>query len=56
MEKVKHTKEIEDALKRVKEKRDVPQGRRRKENWIDHIIRKNCLLIDMRNNDSAAGS
>jgi hypothetical protein len=35
----------EDALLRVKEKRNIlHEIRKRKANWIDHILRRNCLL------------
>jgi hypothetical protein len=35
----------EDVLLRVKEQRNIPHEiPKRKANWIDHILRKNCLL------------
>jgi hypothetical protein len=35
----------EDVLQRVKEERNILQTtKRRKINWIDHILRRNCLL------------
>jgi hypothetical protein len=33
------------VLQRVKEERNIPQRiKRRKANWIGHILRRNCLL------------
>jgi len=35
----------EEVLQRVKEERNIMQTiRRRKTNWIGHILRRNCLL------------
>jgi hypothetical protein len=35
----------EDVLRAVKEERNIQQAiKRRKANWIDHILRRNCLL------------
>jgi hypothetical protein len=35
----------EEVLHRVKEERNiVPTIKRRKANWIGHILRRNCLL------------
>jgi hypothetical protein len=35
----------EEVLHRVKEERNILHTiKRRKANWIDHILRKNCLL------------
>jgi ribosomal 50S subunit-associated protein YjgA (DUF615 family) len=35
----------EEVLLRVKEQRNIPhQIRKRKANWIGHILRRNCLL------------
>jgi hypothetical protein len=35
----------EDVLLRVKEQRNIlHEIRKRKENWIGHILRRNCLL------------
>jgi len=35
----------EDVLLRVKEQRNIPHEiRKRKANWIGHILRRNCLL------------
>jgi hypothetical protein len=35
----------EDVLLRVKEQRNILHGiRKRKANWIGHILRRNCLL------------
>jgi hypothetical protein len=36
----------EEVLQRVKEERNVLQTiKRRKANWIGHILRRNCLLM-----------
>jgi hypothetical protein len=36
----------EEVLQRVKEDRNIPHTiKRRKANWSDHILRRNCLLI-----------
>jgi hypothetical protein len=36
---------IEEVLHRVKEERNIVHTiKRRKANWIDHILRRNCLL------------
>jgi hypothetical protein len=35
----------EEVLQKVKEERNIiPTIKRRKANWIDHILRRNCLL------------
>ena len=35
----------EEVLHRVKEQRNIlPEIRKRKANWIGHILRRNCLL------------
>jgi hypothetical protein len=35
----------EEILLKIKEKRNIPHGiSKRKANWIDHILRRNCLL------------
>jgi hypothetical protein len=46
MEKISWTDHvINEVLKRVKEERNILQRiRRRKANWIGHILRRNCLL------------
>ena len=47
MEKVSWTDHVrnEDVLLRVKEQRNIlHEIRKRKANWIGHILRKNCLL------------
>jgi hypothetical protein len=47
MEKISWTEHVrnEEALLRVKEQRDIPHEiRKRKANWIGHILRINCLL------------
>jgi hypothetical protein len=47
MEKISWTDHVknEDVLLRVKEQRNILQKiRKRKANWIGHILRRNCLL------------
>ena len=47
MEKISWTDHVrnEDVLLRVKEQRNIlHEIRKRKANWISHILRKNCLL------------
>jgi len=47
MEKISWTDHVrnEDALLRVKEQRNIlHEIRKRKANWIGHILRRNCLL------------
>jgi hypothetical protein len=47
MEKISWTDHVrnEDVLLRVKEQRNIPHEiRKRKGNWIGHILRRNCLL------------
>jgi hypothetical protein len=47
MEKISWTDRVrnEDVLHRVKEERNILHTiKRRKANWIGHILRKNCLL------------
>ena len=47
MEKISWTEHVrnEDVLLRVKEQRNIPNEiRKRKANWIGHILRRNCLL------------
>jgi len=47
MEKISWTDHVrnEDVLLRVKEQRNIlRETRKRKANWIDHILRRNCLL------------
>jgi hypothetical protein len=47
MEKISWTDHVrnEDVLLRVKEQRNIPHEiRKRKTNWIGHILRRNCLL------------
>jgi hypothetical protein len=47
MEKISWTDRIrnEEVLHRVKEERNILQTvKRRKANWISHILRRNCLL------------
>jgi len=47
MEKISWTDHVrnEDALLRVKEQRNILHKiRKRKANWIGHILRRNCLL------------
>jgi len=47
MEKISSTEHVknEDVLLRVKEQRNILREiRKRKANWIGHILRKNCLL------------
>jgi len=34
----------EQVLNTVKEERNVLKRRRRKANWIGHMLRRNCLL------------
>ena len=35
----------EEVLQRFKEERNIPRTiKRRKANWIGHILRRNCLL------------
>jgi len=47
MEKISWTDHVknEEVLLRVKEQRNIPHEiRKRKANWIGHILRRNCLL------------
>ena len=47
MEKISWTDHVrnEEVLLRVKEQRNILQEiRKRKANWIGHILRRNCLL------------
>jgi hypothetical protein len=47
MEKISWTDRVrnEEVLLRVKEQRNIlHEIRKRKENWIGHILRRNCLL------------
>jgi hypothetical protein len=47
MEKISWTDHVknEDVLVRVKEQRNIlHEIRKRKANWIGHILRRNCLL------------
>jgi len=47
MEKISWTDHVrnEDALLRVKEQRNIlHEIRKRKANWIGHILRRNCIL------------
>ena len=47
MKKISWTDHVrnEDVLLRVKEQRNIlHEIRKRKANWIDHILRRNCLL------------
>ena len=47
MEKIGWTDHVrnEEVLLRVKEQRNIlPEIRKRKANWIGHILRRNCLL------------
>jgi hypothetical protein len=47
MEKISWTDRVrnEEVLHRVKEERNILHKiKRRKANWIDHILRRNCLL------------
>jgi len=47
MEKISWTEYVrnEEVLLRVKEQRNIlNEIRKRKANWIDHILRRNCLL------------
>ena len=49
MEKIKWSEEvtIEQVLDRIGEKRTLLNNiLRRKANWIGHIMRRNCLLLD----------
>jgi hypothetical protein len=48
MEKISWTDRVtnEEVLLRVKEERNIlHEIRKRKANWIGHILRRNCLLI-----------
>jgi hypothetical protein len=48
MEKISCTDHVrnEEVLHRVKEKRNILHKiKRRKANWIGHILRRNCFLI-----------
>jgi hypothetical protein len=50
MEKIGRTDRVrnEEVLHRVKEERNIPCIiKRRKGNWIGHILHKNCLLKDV---------
>jgi hypothetical protein len=47
MEKISWTDRVrnEEVLHRIKEERNILHTiKRRKANWIDHILRRNCLL------------
>jgi hypothetical protein len=46
MEKIsRHDPVIDEVLRRVREERDITRTiKRRKGNWIGHVLRKNCLL------------
>ena len=47
MEKISWTdhERNEDVVLRVNEQRNIPHEiRKRKADWIDHILRRNCLL------------
>jgi len=47
MEKISWTDHVrnEEVLRRVKEQRNIlHEIRKRKANWIGHILRRNCLL------------
>jgi hypothetical protein len=47
LEKISWTDHVrnEEVLHRVKEERNIVHTiKRRKANWIDHILRRNCLL------------
>jgi hypothetical protein len=47
MKKISWTDHVKkgDVLLRVKEQRNIPHEiRKRKANWIGHILRRNCLL------------
>ena len=47
MEKISWTDHVrkEEVLLQVNEQRNIPDTiRKRKANWIDHILRRNCLL------------
>ena len=47
MEKISWTDHVrnEEVLMRVKEQRNIPHEiRKRKADWIGHILRRNCLL------------
>jgi len=47
MEKISWTDHVrnEDVLLKVKEHRNIlPEIRKRKANWIGHVLRRNCLL------------
>jgi hypothetical protein len=50
MEKISWTDSVrnEEVLHRVKEDRNILHTiKRRKANWIGHILRRNCLLKDV---------
>jgi hypothetical protein len=50
MEKISWTGRVrnEEVLRRVKEERNIVHTvKRRKANWIGHILRRNCLLKDI---------
>ena len=49
MEKTKWSEKVanEQVLERIREKRTLLNNiLRRKANWIDHILRRNCLAIE----------
>ena len=49
MEKIKLSEKIanEQVFERIGEKRTlINNNLRRKSNWIDHVLRRNCLLHD----------
>ena len=50
MEKIKWSEKVtnEQVLDRIREKRTLLNNiLRRKVNWIGHILRRNCLLLDV---------
>jgi hypothetical protein len=50
MEKISWTDHVrnEEVLLRVSEQRNILHGiRKRKANWIGHILRRNCLLKEV---------
>jgi len=49
MEKISWTNRVgnKEVLHSVKEERNIPHTTREKVNWNGHILRKNCLLIQV---------
>jgi hypothetical protein len=48
MEKIRCTDQVinEEVLQRIKEERNILHEIRRKDTWVGHILRRNCLVIE----------